>query len=113
IRTLLDLAPPKALVIRDGQPVEMPTAEVAAGPPLLVRPGARIPTDGVVEDGDSEVDESVVTGESLPVHKEPGDQVIGATINRNGTLRGRATKVGSGTARARIVELVQEAQNSK
>jgi Cu2+-exporting ATPase len=113
IRTLLDLAPPKATVLRDGQPVEVPTAEVAVGDLLLVRPGAKIATDGVVSDGDSEVDESVVTGESLPVHKGPGDQVIGATINRNGTLRVRATKVGSDTALAQIVKLVQEAQNSK
>ncbi|HJU02655.1 MAG TPA: copper-translocating P-type ATPase, partial [Actinomycetes bacterium] len=79
----------------------------------LVRPGAKIATDGVVEDGDSEVDESVVTGESLPVHKQRGDEVIGATINKNGTLRVRATKVGSDTALAQIVKLVQEAQNSK
>jgi P-type Cu2+ transporter len=113
IRTLLDLAPPKALVIRDGQPVEIPTAEVQVGDLLLVRPGAKIATDGTVEDGDSEVDESVVTGESLPVHKQPGDEVIGATINRNGTLRVRATRVGADTALAQIVKLVQEAQNSK
>jgi Cu2+-exporting ATPase len=113
IRTLLDLAPPKALVSRDGEAVEVPTAEVQVGDLLLIRPGAKIATDGIVEDGDSEVDESVVTGESLPVHKRPGDQVIGATINRNGTLRVRATKVGSDTALAQIVKLVQEAQNSK
>jgi Cu2+-exporting ATPase len=113
IRTLLDLAPPRALVLRDGQPVEVPTAEVQVGDLLLVRPGAKLATDGTVEDGDSEVDESVVTGESLPVHKQPGDQVIGATINRNGTLRVRATKVGSDTALAQIVKLVQAAQNSK
>jgi Cu2+-exporting ATPase len=113
IRTLLDLAPPRALVVRDGQPVEVPTAEVQVGDLLLVRPGAKIATDGLVEDGQSEVDESVVTGESLPVHKGPGDEVIGATINRNGTLRVRATKVGADTALAQIVQLVQEAQNSK
>src|SRR5919197_1459789 len=113
IHTLLDLAPPRALVLRDGQPVEVPTAEVQVGDLLLVRPGAKIATDGVVEDGDSEVDESEVTGESLPVHKQPGDQVIGATVNRNGTLRVRATEVGADTALAQIVELVQEAQNSK
>jgi Cu2+-exporting ATPase len=113
IRSLLDLAPPKALVLRNGEPVEVPTAEVQVGDLLLVRPGAKIATDGVVEDGDSEVDESVVTGESLPVHKQPGDEVIGATINRNGTLRVRATRVGSDTALAQIVKLVQEAQNSK
>src|SRR6266542_2970876 len=113
IRTLLDLAPPKAVVIRDGEPVEVPTAEVAVGDLLLVRPGTKIAVDGVVEEGDSEVDESTVTGESLPVHKQPGDQVIGATINKNGTLRVRATKVGADTALAQIVRLVQEAQNSK
>jgi P-type Cu2+ transporter len=113
IRTLLDLAPPKALVLRDGEVVEVPTAEVQVGDLLLVRPGAKVATDGTVEDGDSEVDESVVTGESLPVHKGPGSQVIGATINRNGTLRVRATKVGADTALAQIVQLVQQAQNSK
>ncbi|MEU9010711.1 heavy metal translocating P-type ATPase [Streptomyces sp. NPDC048479] len=113
IRTLLDLAPPKALVLRDGEPVEVPTAEVAVGDLLLVRPGAKIAVDGVVEGGESEVDESMVTGESLPVHKAPGSQAVGATINANGTLRVRATKVGSDTALAQIVKLVQEAQNSK
>jgi Cu2+-exporting ATPase len=113
IRTLLDLAPPKATVIRDGEPVEVTTAEVVAGDLLLVRPGDKIAVDGVVEQGHSEVDESVVTGESLPVSKAPGSPVIGATINKNGTLRVRATKVGADTALAQIVKLVQEAQNSK
>ena len=113
IRALLDLAPPKALVIRDGEPVEVATADVQVGDLLLVRPGAKIAVDGVVEDGDSEVDESMVTGESLPVHKGPASEVIGATINKNGTLRVRATKVGADTALAQIVKLVQEAQNSK
>ena len=113
IRALLDLAPPKAVVLRDGQPVEVPTAEVAAGDLLLVRPGSKIPVDGRVETGESEVDESMVTGESLPVHKQRGSEVIGATINRDGTLRVRATKVGADTALAQIVKLVQEAQNSK
>jgi len=113
IRALLDLAPPRAVVLRDGQPVEVPTAEVTVGDLLLVRPGAKIPVDGVVEDGQSEVDESMVTGESLPVHKAPGDQVIGATVNLSGTLRVRATKVGADTALAQIVALVQQAQNSK
>ena len=113
IRTLLDLAPPHALVVRDGEPLEVPTAEIAVGDLLLVRPGAKVAVDGVVEEGESELDESMVTGESLPVHKAPGDPVIGATINRNGTLRVRATKVGADTALAQIVALVQEAQNSK
>jgi Cu2+-exporting ATPase len=113
IRSLLDLAPPMAVVVRDDTEVEVPTAEVAVGDLVLVRPGAKIPVDGVVEDGDSDVDESMVTGESLPVHKSPGSPVTGATINRNGTLRIRTTKVGSDSALAQIVQLVQEAQNSK
>jgi Cu2+-exporting ATPase len=113
IRTLLDLAPPQALVVRDDEPVEVPTADVVRGDLLLIRPGAKIATDGRVEEGESEVDESMVTGESLPVHKRPGDQVIGATVNTSGTLRVRATRVGADTALAQIVALVQQAQNSK
>jgi P-type Cu2+ transporter len=113
IRALLDLAPPLAVVLRDGEPVEVPTSEVRVGDLLVVRPGAKVPVDAEVEDGESEVDESMVTGESLPVSKSPGAQLIGATINKNGTLRGRATAVGSDTALAQIVKLVQEAQNSK
>ncbi|GAB5079074.1 heavy metal translocating P-type ATPase [Arthrobacter sp. AD-310] len=113
IRTLLELAPPAALVIRDGETVEIPTSEVRTGDLLLIRPGAKIPVDAVVEDGQSEVDESMVTGESLPVTKAPGSDVIGASINTTGTMRVRATKVGADTALAQIVALVQEAQNSK
>ncbi|KRE30989.1 cation-translocating P-type ATPase [Agromyces sp. Soil535] len=113
IRTLLELAPPRAVVIRDGEPVEVATSEVVPSDLMLVRPGAKVPTDGVVEDGDSEVDESMVTGESLPVVKAPGSDVVGATVNTTGTLRVRATKVGADTALAQIVALVQEAQNSK
>ncbi len=113
IRALLDLAPPKALVIRDGEPTEVPTAEVGVGDLLLVRPGAKIAVDAIVEEGESEVDESMITGESLPVHKAPGSEVVGATINVNGSLRVRATKVGADSALAQIAKLVQEAQNSK
>lgn len=113
IRTLLELAPPMAVVLREGEPVEVPTAEVVVGDLLLVRPGAKIPVDGRVEEGTSEIDESMVTGESLPVSKAPGDNVIGASINTTGTLRVRAIKVGSDTALAQIVAMVQEAQNSK
>ena len=113
IRTLMDLAPPMATVIRDGAEVEVPTAEVGVGEVVLIRPGGRVPVDGTVEQGVSEVDESMVTGESLPVGKSPGSEVIGASINTTGTLRVRTTKVGSDTALAQIVALVQEAQNSK
>src|SRR3954452_3495100 len=113
IRALLDLAPPKALVLREGEPVEVPTAEVQVGDLLLIRPGSKVPVDAVVEEGESQVDESTVTGESLPVKKTTGDRVIGARINKNGTLRARASAVGSDTALAQVVKLVQEAQNSK
>ena len=113
IRTLLDLAPPKAIVVRDGEELEVPTAEVEVGDLLLVRPGAKVPVDAEVVGGESSVDESTVTGESLPVTKKPGDKLVGATINKQGTLRAYATAVGSDTALAQIVKLVQEAQNSK
>ena len=113
IRALLDLAPPRATVIRNGEPVEIPTAEVVVGDLLLIRPGSKVPADAVVEEGESEVDESMVTGESMPVSKGPGLELIGASINKNGTLRARAQRVGSDTALAQIVKLVQEAQNSK
>ncbi|CAN7162154.1 heavy metal translocating P-type ATPase [Arthrobacter sp. LjRoot78] len=113
IRTLLELAPPVAVVIRDGDTVEVPTSDVQTGDLLLIKPGSKIPVDGEVEDGQSEVDESMVTGESLPVTKTIGSEVIGASINTTGTMRVRATKVGADTALAQIVALVQEAQNSK
>ncbi|WP_278102269.1 heavy metal translocating P-type ATPase [Microbacterium proteolyticum] len=113
IRRLLELAPARAVVLRDGNEVEIPTSEVVPGDLMLIRPGAKVPTDGTVEEGESEVDESMVTGESMPVEKAPGAEVIGATVNTVGTLRVRATKVGADTALAQIVKLVQEAQNSK
>jgi Cu2+-exporting ATPase len=113
IRALLDLAPPKAVVIRAGEEAEVATAEVVVDDLLLIRPGSKVPVDAVVEEGDSSVDESMVTGESLPVSKHPGDSLIGATINKQGALRARATAIGSDTALAQIVKLVQEAQNSK
>jgi Cu2+-exporting ATPase len=113
IRALLDLAPPKAVVLRDGHELELPTAEVVVGDLLLIRPGAKVPVDAEVVEGESSVDESMVTGESLPVSKHPGELLIGATINKQGALRARATAIGSDTALAQIVKLVQEAQNSK
>jgi Cu2+-exporting ATPase len=113
IRALLDLAPPKAVVLRDGHELELPTAEVVVGDLLLIRPGAKVPVDAEVVEGESSIDESMVTGESLPVSKHPGELLIGATINKQGALRARATAVGSDTALAQIVKLVQEAQNSK
>lgn len=113
VRTLLQLAPSRAVVTRDGRPLDVPTSEIAVGDLLLIRPGAKVPVDAVVEEGESEVDESMVTGESLPVGKGPGAEVIGASINTTGTLRARAAKVGADTALAQIVKLVQEAQNSK
>ena len=113
IQALMNLAPPKATVIRNGEPVEIPTAEVLLGDIILIRPGDKIPVDGEVLEGESSVDESMITGESLPVKKEVGSTVVGATINKTGTFKFRATKVGSDTALAQIVKLVQVAQNSK
>ncbi len=113
IRALLDLAPPKATVIRNGEPVEVSTAEIQEGETVLIRPGDKVPVDGGVLEGESTVDESMITGESVPVDKRPGDPVTGATINKMGTFRFRATRVGAETALAQIVKLVQIAQNSK
>ena len=113
IRALLDLAPPKATVVREGREIEIATADVLPGDTVLLRPGNKVPVDGEVTEGESAVDESMLTGESMPVTKRVGDTVIGATINKSGMLRYRATKVGADTALAQIVKLVQEAQNSK
>jgi Cu2+-exporting ATPase len=113
IKALMDLTPAKASVIRSGAEVEVPTAEVLAGDIVVIRPGNKIPVDGTIETGESLVDESMLTGESMPVQKGPGATVIGATINKSGSFRYKATKVGADTALAQIVKLVQEAQNSK
>ena len=113
IKALMNLAPAKAFVLRKGAEVEVATAEVVVGDTVVIRPGNKIPVDGTVESGDSLVDESMLTGESMPVQKGPGAKVAGATINTSGTFRYKATKVGSDTALAQIVKLVQEAQNSK
>jgi Cu2+-exporting ATPase len=113
IRALMDLAPPKATVLRDGKELEVATAEIISGDIVVIRPGSKIPVDGTVLEGESQVDQSMLTGESMPVAKKVGDTVIGATINKSGTFQYRATKVGADTALAQIVKLVQEAQNSK
>ena len=113
IKALMNLTPAKASVIRNGAEVEVPTAEVLAGEIVVIRPGGKIPVDGTIETGESLVDESMLTGESMPVQKGPGATVIGATINKSGTFNYKATKVGADSALAQIVKLVQEAQNSK
>jgi Cu2+-exporting ATPase len=113
IRALMDLTPPQAIVFREGKEVEVATAEVLVGDTVVIRPGNKIPVDGIVLEGGSQVDESMLTGESMPVKKGPDSAVIGATINKSGSFRYRATKVGADTALAQIVKLVQEAQNSK
>jgi len=113
IRALMDLAPATANVFRDGKELEVPTAQIVSGDTVVIRPGNKIPVDGTVLEGASAVDQSMLTGESMPVEKKVGDTVIGATINKSGTFRYQATKVGADTALAQIVKLVQEAQNSK
>ena len=113
IKALLNLTPAKASVIRNGAEVEVPTAEVLADEIVVMRPGGKIPVDGIVETGGSLVDESMLTGESMPVQKGPGSKVAGATINKSGSFQYKATKVGADSALAQIVKLVQDAQNSK
>jgi Cu+-exporting ATPase len=113
IKELIGLRPRTARVVRDGSEVDVPVDQVVPGDVVLVRPGERLPVDGVVVEGRSAVDESMLTGESMPVEKGPGDEVVGATVNKEGALRFRATKVGAETALAQIIRLVQEAQGSK
>jgi Cu+-exporting ATPase len=113
IKKLIGLQPRTARVLRDGGEKDVPIEQVVLGDLLLVRPGERIAVDGIVRDGRSAVDESMVTGESIPVTKEPGEEVIGGTINTSGSFRFEATRVGRDTVLAQIVRLVQEAQGSK
>jgi Cu+-exporting ATPase len=113
IRRLMDLRPKNARVIREGREVEIPVEAVRVGDIVLVRPGEKVPVDGVLVEGHSAVDESMVTGESMPVEKAEGDTVVGATINKTGAFRFRATRVGRDTVLAQIIQLVEEAQGSK
>jgi P-type Cu+ transporter len=113
IKKLIGLQAKTARVVRNGTEVDIPVEEVLVGDTIVVRPGEKIPVDGVVLEGHSSVDESMLTGESLPVEKGSGDEVIGATLNQTGSFRFRATKVGKDTALAQIVRLVQDAQGSK
>jgi Cu+-exporting ATPase len=113
IRALIGLQPKTARVLRGGAEVEAPLAEVRVGDIVVVRPGEKVPVDGVITSGQSSVDESMLTGESMPVQKAVGDAVIGATLNRTGSFQFRATRVGKDTALAQIVKLVQQAQGSK
>lgn len=113
IKKLMGLAPKTAFVIKDGQEIEIPIDEVKIGDILIVKPGAKIPVDGIVTEGKSAVDESMLTGESMPVDKAEGSLIYAATINTTGSLRFEATKVGSDTALAQIIKLVEDAQGSK
>jgi len=113
IKKLLGLQAKMAIVLRDGKEVEIPVEEVLVGDIVVVKPGQKIPVDGIVSEGYSSVDESMITGESIPVEKTKGDEVIGATINKTGSFKFGATKVGKDTALAQIIKLVEEAQGSK
>ncbi len=113
LRALFDLVPPQARVIRDGREILIATSDVHIGDTILLKPGDKVPVDGEVIEGETSIDESLVTGESIPVTKTAGQQVIGGSINQTGSIKFKATKVGSDTALAQIVKLVETAQNSK
>ena len=113
IKRLITMGAKTAAVLRDGAEVEVPVAELRKGDIMVVRPGAKVPTDGEIVEGDSHLDESIATGESVPVEKGPGDPVIGATINKEGMLKIRATKIGAETFLSQVIRLVEEAQGSK
>ena len=113
IQTLVGLAPKMAMVLRDGQEVEIPVEEVQVGDLIRVKPGEKVPVDGVVTEGNSTVDESMLTGESIPVSKAVGDEVIGASLNKTGSFILKATKIGKDTALSQIIQLVEQAQGSK
>ena len=112
VRKLLDLKPATAQVVRDGVEMELPAENVMVGETVVMRPGQRIATDGVVLEGASAVDESMLTGESMPVEKQAGSKVIGGTLNRTGSFHFQATRVGTETALAQIIKMVEDAQAS-
>jgi Cu+-exporting ATPase len=112
VKKLLDLKPPMARIVRDGLEIEIPSSEVMKNDTMIVKPGEKIPTDGKVIEGKSSVDEKMITGESLPVGKKPGDEVIGATLNKQGLLTIQATKIGQETALSQIIHVVELAQSS-
>ena len=113
LRALFDLVPPQATVLRDGQELTIPSSDVQVDDIVVLKPGDKVPVDGTVTEGETSIDEALVTGESAPVTKRPGDAVIAGALNRSGSVRFRATKVGADTTLAQIVELVQRAQSSK
>ena len=113
LRALFDIVPPKATVLRDGEEVELPTAKIVVGDRILLRPGDKVPVDGRIVTGDTTIDESLVTGESIPVSKGVGDEVVGGSVNRSGSVTIEATKIGADTALGQIIALVERAQNSK
>jgi Cu+-exporting ATPase len=113
IKALMGLQPKTAVILKDGKETVIPAAELEIGDIVRVKPGERIPVDGVITEGRTSVDESMLTGESIPTEKNPGDSVVGASINKNGSIKFRVTKVGKDTALAKIIKLVEEAQGSK
>ena len=113
IRKLLELGAKTATILRHGKEVEVPIEEVKVGDIMVIRPGEKIPTDGVIVEGESAIDESMATGESMPVNKKPGDEVIGATVNQEGLLKVRATRIGKDTFLAQVIKMVEECQGSK
>ena len=113
IKKLMGLSPKTAIIIKDNKEIEIPIEEVEVGDIILVKPGSKIPVDGVVVEGHTSVDESMLTGESIPVEKTTGSHVVGASINKNGNIKFRAEKVGSDTAISQIIKLVEDAQGSK
>lgn len=113
LRALFDLVPPQARVIRDGKEMSIPSAEIIKGDVVVLRPGDKVPVDGEIIEGGSSIDESLVTGESIPVSKTKGDKLVGGSVNLTGAVQFRATKVGADTVLAQIIKMVETAQNSK